>query len=162
VNKNIYLADDLIFSAARLIRELYMSNTKLQHQLYNSCHTGSEIPPSYVGGPPTAISSKCVLSAGNLHVIDCQQVQVRRVHIPRYFTNISSSNQTAPISSQTYRQLICIHVPPAHAMNYTMPTWHRETWRPLPCMIRSSARWILIWVRVASIIIMANTYHNYV
>jgi hypothetical protein len=48
---------DVLRKAARLIRELYMSNTKLQHQLYNSCHTGSEIPPSYVGGPPTAISS---------------------------------------------------------------------------------------------------------
>ncbi|KAG1846084.1 hypothetical protein DFJ58DRAFT_799785 [Suillus subalutaceus] len=51
---------DVLRKAARLIRELSVLNTKLQHQLYNAPHTrGSEIPPSYVGGVPTTLSSPC-------------------------------------------------------------------------------------------------------
>ncbi|KAG2038356.1 hypothetical protein BDR03DRAFT_954525 [Suillus americanus] len=50
---------DVLRKAARLIRELSVLNTKLQHQLYNPPHTNSEIPPSYVGGVPTTISSPC-------------------------------------------------------------------------------------------------------
>lgn len=50
---------DVLRKAARLIKELSTSNTKLQHQLYNSRHAYSEMPPSYAGGVPTTISSPC-------------------------------------------------------------------------------------------------------
>ncbi|KAG1776427.1 hypothetical protein EV702DRAFT_1046298 [Suillus placidus] len=109
---------DVLRKAARLIRELSVLNTKLQHQLYKSRHTNSETPPIYVEGLPAPISS-------NLQVIDSQQVLVRRAHIPLYITNISSSSQTASAISQAYRQLDHIHhihVTPAQAMNYAMPT----------------------------------------
>ncbi|OAX38257.1 hypothetical protein K503DRAFT_172673 [Rhizopogon vinicolor AM-OR11-026] len=46
---------DVLRKAARLIRELYILNTKLQHQLCNS-RPGSETPPhySYGGGMESA------------------------------------------------------------------------------------------------------------
>jgi hypothetical protein len=93
-------------------------NAKLQHQIYKSHHTDSETPPSHVGGLPTTISSKDVLSTGNPHLIDSQQILVRRAHIPLYITNISSSSQTAPVRSLAYRW----HMPPVQAMSYAMPT----------------------------------------
>lgn len=108
----------LVCSAARLIRELSVLNAKLQHQIHKSHHTGSETPPSHVGELPTTISSKCVLSTCNPHPIDSQQVLVRRAHIPLYFTNISSSSQTAAVRSMAYRW----HMPPVQAMSYAMPT----------------------------------------
>lgn len=54
---------DVLRKAARLIRELSVLNKKLQHQLHNSCHTGSGIPPSYVAELPTTIGSPCTQSS---------------------------------------------------------------------------------------------------
>ncbi|KAG1760424.1 hypothetical protein EDD22DRAFT_901209 [Suillus occidentalis] len=50
---------DVLRKAARLIRELSVLNAKLQNQIYKSHHTGSETPPSHVGGLPTTISNPC-------------------------------------------------------------------------------------------------------
>ncbi|KAG1862435.1 hypothetical protein C8R48DRAFT_762186 [Suillus tomentosus] len=49
---------DVLRKAARLIRELSVLNAKLQQQIYvKSRQTGSETPPSCVGGFPTTIST---------------------------------------------------------------------------------------------------------
>lgn len=50
---------DVLRKAARLIRELYALNKKLQQQLHNSRHIGSGISPSYVGEFPTPVGSPC-------------------------------------------------------------------------------------------------------
>lgn len=144
-----------VSSAARLIRELSVLNAKLQQQIYvKSRQTGSERPLSCVGGFPTTISSKYILSTGNPHLIDTQQILVRKAHIPLYFTIISSSS---PVSSQAYHRPNHIHTSPTQGMNCAM-TCHWRTRAQPRHMIRSSARWILIGVRIASITTMVNKY----
>ncbi|KAG2343022.1 hypothetical protein BDR05DRAFT_963411 [Suillus weaverae] len=86
---------DVLRKAARLIKELSVLNTKLQHQLYKSRHTNSETPPIYVGGLPAPISSPCTQGSYSPVLYECF------IEEPNSVCQLASISQTGSYSCDT-------------------------------------------------------------